>query len=103
MKKYTSLVEAIDDLRDRGFNNDFNLRENGIECTRLQMQLHPEDFEIVEMHRFEGATDPDDNSVIYAIEGKDGVNGILVDAYGMYANPVSTALLAKLQVKHDGL
>ena len=103
MKKYTSLVEAIDDLRDRGFNNDFNLRENGIECTRLQIQLHPEDFEIVEMHRFEGATDPDDSSVIYAIEGKDGINGILVDAYGMYANPVSTALLAKLQVKHDGL
>ncbi|HOY04523.1 MAG TPA: phosphoribosylpyrophosphate synthetase [Saprospiraceae bacterium] len=103
MKKYSSLVEAIDDLRDRGFNNDFNLRENGIECTRLQMQLHPEDFEIVEMHRFEGATDPDDSSVIYAIEGKDGVNGILVDAYGMYANPVSTALLSKLHVKHDGL
>ena len=102
MKKYASLVEAIDDLRAQGFVNDFNLRENGIECTRLQMQLHPEDFEIVEMHRFEGATDPDDNSVIYAIEGKDGVNGILVDAYGMYANPVSTVLLSKLHMRHDG-
>lgn len=103
MEKYASLVEAIDALRLRGFVNDFNLRENGIECTRLQMQLHPEEFEIVEMHRFEGASNPDDNSVVYAIAGKDSVNGILVDAYGMYANPLSTELLAKLHVKHDSL
>lgn len=34
-------------------------------------------------------------------EGKDGHKGVLVDAYGVYANPVSTELLAKLQVKHD--
>jgi hypothetical protein len=101
MKKYASLVEAIDGLRDQGFTNDFNLCESGIECNRLQLKLHPDDFEIVEMHRFEGASDPEDNSVVYAIQGKDGVNGVLVDAYGMYANPVSTALLAKLHIKHD--
>lgn len=103
MKKFTSLVEALDDLRQRGFANDFNLKENCIECGRLQLQLHPNDFEIVEVYRFEGVTNPDDSSVLYAIEGKDGVKGVLVDAYGVYANPVSTELLAKLQVKHDHL
>ena len=101
MKKFASLVEALDDLRKRGFINDFNLKEYCIECGRLQLQLHPDDFEIVEVYRFEGITNPDDSSVLYAIEGKDGVKGVLVDAYGVYANPISTELLAKLQVKHD--
>ncbi len=101
MKKFPSLVEAIDDLRKRGFTNDFNLKESCVVCAGLQLELQPEDFEIVEVHRFEGATNPDDSSVLYAIEGKDGHKGVLVDAYGVYANPVSTELLAKLQVKHD--
>jgi len=101
MKKFASLVEAIDDFRRRGFTNDFNLKEDCIECGGLQ--LHPDDFEIVEVHRFEGFTNPDDSSVLYAIEGKDGLKGVLVDAYGVYANPVSTELLAKLQVKHDSI
>lgn len=103
MKKFASLVEALDDLRKRGFTNDFNLKEYCIECGRLQLQLHPDDFEIVEVYRFEGVTNPDDSSVLYAIEGKGGVKGVLVDAYGVYANPVSTELLVKLQVKHDHL
>lgn len=102
MIKYATMVEALDNLRERGFTNDFNLRENGIECTRLQLQLHPEDFEIVEMHRFEGATNPDDSSVVYAIEGKGGLRGVMVDAYGVYANPMSTDLLAKLSMNLDG-
>lgn len=103
MKRFASLVEALDDLRRRGFVNDFNLKETCIECARLQLQLHPDDFEIVEVHRFEGATNPDDSSVLYAIEGKDGLKGVLVDAYGVYATPLSTDLLAKLQVRHDSL
>lgn len=103
MKKYATLVEALDDLRNRGFTNDFDRKLNYLECSRLQILLHPDDFEIVEVYRFEGATDPDDSSVLYAIEGKDGLKGVMVDAYGVYANPVSSELLAKLQVKHDSL
>lgn len=103
MKKYTTLVDALDDLRRRGFTEDFDLQPTCLECARLQLQLHPDDFEIAEVYRFEGATNPDDSSVLYAIEGKDGMKGVLVDAYGVYADPVSTQLLAKLQVKHDSI
>ena len=64
-------MDALDDLRKRGFTNDFNLKENCVECAGLELELQPDDFEIVEVHRFEGATNPDDSSVLYAIEGKD--------------------------------
>lgn len=103
MKRFANLIEALDDLRLRGFTNDFDLKATCIECARLQLQLHPDHFDIVEVYRFEGETNPDDSAVLYAIEGKDGLKGVMIDAYGVYANPLSTDLLAKLQVKHDSL
>ena len=103
MKRFTSLVEALDDLRRRGFSVDFDLQPHCLECAALDLKLHPDDFEIVEVYRFEGATDPDDSSVLYAIEGKNGTKGVLVDAYGAYSSAVSAAMLAKLQVRHDGI
>lgn len=98
MKSYNTLVEALDDLRSRGFTADFSLKDDSLECAALQLNLHPEDFEIVELYRFEGIANPDDSSILYAIEGKGGLKGALVNAYGMYADPVSAALAAKLTI-----
>jgi hypothetical protein len=100
MKNYATLTEALDDLRRRGYTEDFNLKPTSLECAAKQVELHPNDFEITEVYRFEGATNPDDSSVLYAIAGKDGLKGVLVDAYGMYATSVSTDMLAKLSIRH---
>jgi len=96
MKDYNNLVDALLDLRSRGFTNDFNLKPYCLECTALKLELHPEDFEIKEPYRFEGDSSPDDNSVLYAIESKDGVRGVLVDAYGTYAEAMSPKMAMKL-------
>lgn len=101
MTNYTTLVEALDDLRRRGYTEDFNLKPTCIECASKQIDLYPDDFAITEIYRFEGATNPDDSSVLYAIEGKDGMKGVLVDAYGVYATSVSAEMLAKLQVHRE--
>ena len=38
---------------------------------------------LVQTHRFEGNTDPSDNSILYVLEHKNGLDkGILIDAYG---------------------
>ena len=100
MKNYATLTEALDVLRRRGYTEDFNLKPTCLECAAKQVELHPNDFEITEVYRFEGATNPDDSSVLYAIAGKDGLKGVLVDAYGMYATSVSTDMLAKLSIRH---
>lgn len=97
MKNYNNLVDALQDLEARGYTNDFNLKPHCIECITLDLQLHPEDFEIMETYRFEGESSPDDNSVLYAIESKDGVKGILVDAYGTYAEAISPEMASKLK------
>ena len=64
------------------------------------MQLYPEDFTIDEYYRFEGASDPADNSIVYAISPNDSsVKGVLVDAYGVYAENITPEMARKLKVE----
>jgi hypothetical protein len=60
----------------------------------------PAEFQISQVHRFEGMTNPADNTVLYAIEGKHGDKGVLVDAYGAYSDPLSAAMIEKLRIAH---
>ncbi|MGG6230670.1 phosphoribosylpyrophosphate synthetase [Tenacibaculum sp. SDUM215027] len=98
MYTYDTLSEALKDLQERGFTLDFNLRENEIESKNTNEVYSPEVFEIVEMYRFEGMSSVDDNSVIYAIETIKGTKGVLVDAYGVYANSLSPEMIQKLKI-----
>jgi hypothetical protein len=98
MKSFETLSEAMADLKKRGFEHDFNLRDKHIESASGKIQLSPEQFEITEVYRFEGNTDPGDELVLYAIESHGGVKGLLVNAYGPYSNTASDELVAKLNV-----
>lgn len=97
MGKYTSLSEAINDLTNKGYIYNFNMKENFIECPENQCQLQPDEFEINEKHRFQEMSDVDNESVLYAISSTDGsVKGLLVNAYGIYADYASFKLVQKL-------
>lgn len=91
---YDTITSAINGLKERGYTLDFNLKENCIICD--DEKFHPEDFEISEVYRFEGDTDPADEAVVYAIESKKGQKGVLVNAYGIYADPMSDGMIKKL-------
>ena len=97
MKSYDTLSEAIQDLQRRGYGNDFNLKPHCLECVSLKLEIHPEDFYVDEMHRFEGMSSTDDNSILYAISSKNGIKGTLVDAYGVYAENISEEMRKKLR------
>lgn len=99
MKDYNNLVDALQDLKARGYTNDFNLKSQCLECSVLNLQLRPEDFKINEMYRFEGDSTPDDNSVLFALESIDGIKGVLVDAYGTYTEAISPKMAMKLRQK----
>ena len=40
----------------------------------------------------------DDNSIVYAITSDDGLKGVLVDAYGVYANSLNEEMIRKLKI-----
>jgi hypothetical protein len=96
MHQYDTLVEALSDLKARGFVYDFNLAQEKLECKDLHLQLDPQHFDIAEVYRFEGISNPDDNAIVYAIESDRGVKGVLINAYGVYADTASDELIAKL-------
>lgn len=100
MIAYDTLSEAVNGLKQRGFNIDFNLSFDCITCHETPVNLLPSEFEIVEVHRFEGATNPSDSSILYAIESKHGQKGTLVNAYGVYADEISAEMIKKLSIHH---
>ncbi len=98
MKTFDTLSEAIAELKKQGYDNDFNLHPEWIECPPLKLRLAPEEFHVDSVHRFEGMTNPDDSSVLYAIASRSGIRGLLVDAYGAYAESVSPTMIARLKI-----
>lgn len=101
MKSYDTVTEAINDLRRRGYSEDLNLspNHNSLHCHRLDLLIAANDFQVDEMHRFEGNTDPGDEMVVYAISSEfKQIKGILTEAYGMYAESLDAELLNKLKM-----
>ncbi len=97
MKNYETLSEAINDLVKLGYTINFNLKNDCIECEENNLTIHPDDFEIDEVFRFDGMTDPGDDTILFAISSvKHTVKGLLVNAYGMYSDNFSAELAAKL-------
>jgi hypothetical protein len=98
MPESTTTTETLDLLRRRGFSGNFVARPEGLRLLESGRTLPPDELVIREYYRFEGESDPDDMAVIYAIEGADGSRGVLVDAFGVYANPAVGAALRNVRV-----
>jgi len=97
MGSYDTLSKALNSLNERGYTIDFNMQSDSVYCKTLGESFSPEDFEIIEFYRFEGNTDPGDESIIYALKTKSGHKGVLVDAYGLYSDPLTAEMVQKLK------
>jgi len=100
--QFDTLSAAINDLRNRGYSYSFKIEEGFAVCIETLEYVKPAEMRVVEYHRFEGQSSEDDMSVVYAVETKSGLKGIIIDAYGTYANPLLTDFLSKVNMK-DGL
>jgi hypothetical protein len=98
MKSFETLSQAMNALKERGYNSDFNLHPEWIEFVPMNLKLGPAQFHVDEVHRFEGMTNPDDSAVLYAISTPQGVKGLLVDAYGAYSESLSSEMIKRLKV-----
>ena len=81
-----SLSSCLEKMIEQGFTDDFKAIPEGLKSLRTDNVYQPGDVRIVNFYRFEGISNPDDMSILYAIEATDGVKGTLVDAYGTYAD-----------------
>ena len=92
-KNLNTMVDCVNSLVRNGFTEDFKARQSGLESLSSHTVYKPNEIRILNFYRFEGESDPADNSILYAIETSDGKRGTLVDAYGHYADSKVTRFM----------
>ena len=99
---YDTVTEAVNDLVKRGYTTNFNvlIDRECLACNKTAAELSSDEFEIDETYRFEGNTDPGDEMIVFAISSmKYKIKGIVVNAYGMYADTITSKIVERLK-KH---
>jgi hypothetical protein len=82
-----SLSYCLNKAVEEGYTANFEATKSGLKAIDSGKEYKPEEASIVNFYRFEGASDPGDNSILYIIESGDGTKGTLVDSYGAYSDP----------------
>lgn len=93
-----TLVNALEVLRKQGYVADFSVTPNGqLRCDTCLHQLRPSDAVVESTTRFEGASNPDDQAILFGLRC-DGceTRGVLVAAYGPAATAEEAAVLTAL-------
>lgn len=78
---YDTLSQATNGLNEQGYTEDFKAMESKIVGFHSKKEFAPTDLKIVHHFRFDGMTNPQDDTVVFAIEAKDGTKGTLVMSY----------------------
>ena len=96
-ENYGTLSETINELAKLGYTHDFNIKDDCIVCHNNNIELSPADFQIDKAYRFEGASDPEYQSILYAISSINfKVKGVLVNGYGISSDEASSRIVEKL-------
>lgn len=96
----TTVSEIINKLKNEGYTEDFNLRENCLECQGNFLQVFPDEFVVDRHYRFEGISDPGDEAIVYAISSpKYNLKGTVVNGYGMYSDNMVDDMVKALKEK----
>lgn len=89
---YATVLDALKILKEKGFDYDYNINDK-------EIVNNPDHFEIEHIYRYEGETNPDDESMVYGIKSKSGKKGVYV--CGFAANSFSDAdkILIDISIK----
>ena len=97
---YDTLSQAIEDLQSKGYTVNYDLIEDGLTSKDLKKKWKAEELDVVKFYRFEGISNPGDNTILYVIESNDGNKGLLVDAYGADVY-ISQEMIEKLRMNEE--
>ncbi|HEY1030511.1 MAG TPA: hypothetical protein VGD89_01980 [Flavipsychrobacter sp.] len=80
-----------------GYTDNFKVTGQGLFAPSTEKSYRPEQIHVINFYRFEGESDPSDNSILYVIETDDGVKGMLNDAYGAYADEAVNKFMRQVE------
>jgi hypothetical protein len=91
------LASCSNKMKEDGFKEDFQICKGVLTTFNESKTYTPDQVKIVNFYRFEGESDPGDNSVLYVIETSDGTKGTLVDSYGAYASEEASKFIVAVE------
>ncbi len=95
--KMKTLSESVNESLEKGYTENFKVITEGL-CTQDEKSIYtPQDIAITNFYRFEGYSDPQDNSILYLIETNDGRKGTLIDAYGAEADATISNFIREVE------
>jgi len=92
-----TLADCINKAILQGYTDSFKVTKQGMQTTGGETMYKPENVKVINFYRFEGESDPADNSILYVIETSDGMKGTLVDAYGAYADETVNKFMKEVE------
>jgi len=81
-----TLTERINKATKEGYTDALKITKQGLYSASKNKVYTPDEVKVVDFFRFEGQSDPADSAIMYVIETTDGLKGVLIDAYGTYAD-----------------
>lgn len=93
----STLSECMELAASRGYTAEFGVGPKGLTMAGSENYFNPDQVHIHNFYRFEGASNPDDMSILYLIETSDGKRGTLVDAYGAYSDSLINDFIRKVE------
>ena len=100
----TPLSVVLNRLKEKGYGRELTISEAGAHFEGEQQLYYPAQLTIVKIYRFEGASDPADMAVVYAVRAADSMQGFLLNAYGTYAdedNPYYNEFIKGVAVEEE--
>lgn len=92
-----TLTEAVERLEQRGFRESFRAEEDALRAVGLDRCFRPEDLVVEEQVRFEGTSDPADETILFALRSADGaVRGLFVAHFGLGVEPRAAEIVRRL-------
>ena len=92
-----TLASTLNKLVAEGYTEDFKVSAMALLSLKKEQKYLPDEVHVVDFFRFEGESDPADNSILYAIETNDGTKGTLIDAFGPYADAGVTKFMKEVE------
>lgn len=95
----TDMELCMKRLEEKGYTDQYRVDKGRLTSIRdPKKKYKSSDVTAANFFRFEGITDPDDMSILYAIETYDGNKGTLVDAYGLYADEQTGEFMKEVEI-----
>ena len=98
----SSLASTIKELQARGYRENLVPNYDHFYYGLNKTELYPSDIFFDEVVRFEDSSDPEGQSVLYAISSPTkNIKGIYIESYGFYHDELSSSMIERMKCCHD--